>query len=196
MNGLNCLETTGRQPAKSRRRLEDVIVTCRPGRGNPGGIPVRPFRVCAVDHDLLRPGSPPTSPSIMIRRPRLLRISTLFLALAFATGCDDDTITRPPPSNGGPSTVEILATEDLEFEEPQIQISTGTTVRWRNDSQFTHTVTPVGHEEWTAAEGGVRGAVILEHTFTESGTYEYRCENHTQPIGSGSMYGTIHVIGS
>jgi len=93
--------------------------------------------------------------------------------------------------NGG-EVVEIRLTTGDRFAPDDVSISPGTTVRWINDSNMLHTVTPDDPEQpgvWTATSTSSQG-VVLEHTFTVEGeTYDYHCEPH---LGVG-MVGRIVV---
>lgn len=95
------------------------------------------------------------------------------------------------PLNGA-DVVEIRLTTGDRFAPDDVTISPGTTVRWINDSNMLHTVTPDDPEQpgvWTAASTSSQG-VVLEHTFTVDGeTYDYHCEPH---LGVG-MVGRIVV---
>lgn len=81
------------------------------------------------------------------------------------------------------------------FQPSSVTIAAGTTVRWINDGNNSHTVTPqntsqagVWQERSTSSQG-----VIFEHTFSVSNqTYRYRCVPHSTNFESG-MVGVITV---
>lgn len=76
-----------------------------------------------------------------------------------------------------------------------ITIDVGTTVRWINDADIAHTITPENPNQpgvWTRRETSTQG-VVFEHTFTEPDqTYRYRCEPHSTNFENG-MVGAITV---
>lgn len=82
----------------------------------------------------------------------------------------------PPPS---PSDVlEIrLEAQTLSFVPDEPTIAAGTTVRWVNDSNLFHTITPQGHSEWQRQTTSQQG-IVFEHTFQSAGTFPYFCEPH------------------
>ena len=82
----------------------------------------------------------------------------------------------------------ITLTGNRTFCPNSVTISAGTTIRWVNGSTTFHTVTPQGHTEfnrWTTDTSGQS----MEHTFSNTGTFNYFCEPH-QALG---MTGVIIV---
>ncbi len=88
-----------------------------------------------------------------------------------------------PPSD----VVEIRLTGSFTFDPSEVTITTGTTVRWINDTSVLHTVTPRDHTEWERVELDQQGETF-EHTFETAGTFDYFCEPH-----ESTMQGTITV---
>lgn len=84
--------------------------------------------------------------------------------------------------------VEVFARDDLTFSQADLTIAPGTTVRWVNQGQMLHTVTPDGHDEWQEATLASNGETFT-HTFETEGTFEYYCQPH---LAQG-MVGTITV---
>lgn len=93
-----------------------------------------------------------------------------------------DLVTPLPPG------VQLVTLQGTSFSPSTLTISTGTTVRWRNEQSVFHTITPDGHNEWTAASVSNAGDTF-EHTFNTAGTFPYYCEPHR----SQGMTGTITV---
>jgi len=120
-------------------------------------------------------------------RPRSRPLSALLLLPLFA-GCGGGDGTGP----GGGNVVEIHLTASSRFSPDNVTIAPGTTVRWINDADILHTVTPSNPQQpgvWARAERATRG-VVLEHRFTVAGqTYHYFCEPHL----TAGMTGTIRV---
>lgn len=99
-------------------------------------------------------------------------------------------------------------TDGFRFDPKRITVSTGTTVKWTNDSDVGHTVTAYddqiptdaayfasgGFESEKAARNDVSGGLLAsgdsyEHTLEISGSYEYVCIPHE----SSGMTGTVVV---
>ena len=99
-------------------------------------------------------------------RPSWISLSGIIaLAVVLAVGAD--------VRAGSPVSVEI---QDSKYLPPTITIPVGTTVRWINRDEDTHTVT---------SDTGLFGSAGLElgedytHTFTAAGVYPYTCDLHS-----------------
>ncbi len=116
---------------------------------------------------------------------RLHRLNSLFVIalLLVVPSCGSDSPTDPPES--GVVEIQLL---DQSFSRSQLTIEPGTTVRWVNQGNIDHTVTPDGHNEWQRATFSDEGDTF-EHTFETEGEFPYFCEPH-QSLG---MVGTIVV---
>jgi len=80
-----------------------------------------------------------------------------------------------------PASVDI---QDFNYLPPTLTVAAGTTVKWINRDEETHTVTS------TAGAFGSAGLDLKEefaHTFTAPGVYPYACDLHPQ------MHGTVVV---
>lgn len=121
-----------------------------------------------------------------IVRSRFGVLSTV-LALTTALGACGDDDDPTDPDNGDDVTV-INLTSSLTFSPDDVTISPGTTVRWVNQADIAHTVTPDGHSEWTRWTTTTSGE-SFEHTFDTEGTFEYFCEPHLDD----GMTGVIRV---
>ena len=82
------------------------------------------------------------------------------------------TLQAPP---GDVVTIDVTA--GLTFDSDDVTVTPGTTVRWVNQADIRHTVTPDGHEEWDEAELTTSGQVF-EHTFESEGEFPYFCVPH------------------
>ncbi len=87
-----------------------------------------------------------------------------------------------------PGIVEIRLTSSLRFEPSSVTISPGTTVRWVNETDMLHTITPDDHSEWDRQELSSDGQ-LFTHEFTAAGEFPYFCEPHE----SSGMTGSITV---
>jgi plastocyanin len=109
-------------------------------------------------------------------------IPVAFALLFLLASCGSDSPTGP---QSGTIEVEL---RDTSFSPGQVTITPGSTIRWVNQGNIVHTVTPDGHDEWERATFSSDGDTF-SHTFTEEGVYAYYCEPHR---GVG-MVGTIRV---
>ena len=127
------------------------------------------------------------------------------LLLTVIAGCSTDPSGPGGGDNGGPppnsvdAVVEIRAFDSpLRFDSPVhanrdealTEITIPVIVRWINAGGLAHSVTPVGHAEFSEGVGMHRGQVILVHTFTKTGRFEYICKFH----GDLGMRGTVVVF--
>jgi plastocyanin len=97
----------------------------------------------------------------------------------------------------------VEMTNALRYVPREIKIAVGQTVKWRNTSHFTHTVTcdpslagdprdvqlPEGAEPFNS--GVMRPGAAFRYTFTTPGRYKYFCIPHEY----ADMVGTVEVIG-
>lgn len=112
-----------------------------------------------------------------------------------STGTDDESSgsTADRTAADGPVRVVAGPDGDFVFEPESLRVSPGTTVVWEWDSDD-HNVAPEATPEgvtWTGYPEVVDRPNTYEHTFEESGTYEYVCEPHA----AAGMEGTIVVDG-
>lgn len=125
---------------------------------------------------------------------RTSRYALLALLAIVPLACGDD---EESPTDPDENVVEIHltgpdASNPLAFVDGDVNIEVGTTVRWINDSETDHTITPRDDSQpgvWTGTEMTDEGEVF-EWTFNEAGqTYEYFCIPHE----ADGMEGTITV---
>lgn len=106
----------------------------------------------------------------------LLFITAILMLFSF--GCTDDDDYQIPPGNGsgngnGRPDNEVGMTAST-FQPASLTVSTGTTVRWINDSSVAHTVTSNdGLFDVTLQPGE-----DFSYTFTDAGSYNYVCTIH------------------
>jgi plastocyanin len=123
--------------------------------------------------------------SAVRRLPTLLVPLALLAAVALA-GCGGDEggagVAAAAPVTG----VTEVAAEDNQFSPAAIQVPAGTTVTWEFKDRFVpHDVTADG---WSSGDPQRQGR--FTHTFTEPGTYPYRCTLHD------GMTGQVVVTGA
>ena len=138
-------------------------------------------------------------PSDFCHRRTILRLSSAALSTIGAAGC----LNRQSSTDQS-----ITMTDDFGFDPKTSTIDTGETVRWTNTSDVDHTVTAYedeipdgaayfasgGFESERTARNRVTESLVTpgeeyEHTFEESGAYEYYCVPHE----SSGMVGTVQV---
>lgn len=96
---------------------------------------------------------------------------------------DDNDIDVPTP----PAVVEIVG---QSYSPSNLQVESGTTVTWENDSDLVHTVTSGSdrqHDDMFNS-GDLGPGDTYSFTFEDAGTYDYFCIPHP------GMEGTITVV--
>jgi plastocyanin len=83
---------------------------------------------------------------------------------------------------------EIVA-DDSFFKVKEMHIAQGATLKWTNVGKLPHTIKAV---DGSFASGNLDHNAAFSLTFTKPGTYEYYCEYHGSPDGSG-MFGILTV---
>lgn len=127
-------------------------------------------------------------------------ILTVALALpALLAGC-----TTTDNGNGDGDADESgipVEMKNSRFVPQTLEVEVGDKVTWTNLDSVGHTVTPFDSDVWgTEGSGSAREDLMgrgdtYSFTFTEAGTYEYRCIPHSGPDGDGyvGMIGTVIV---
>ncbi len=88
----------------------------------------------------------------------------------------------PAMSPAAPATTEALvAIADIAYQPATLEVTAGTTVRWRNDDPVAHTV--------TARDGSFSSPVLssgdeFSQVFETPGTFPYFCAIHPGQVGS------------
>jgi plastocyanin len=112
----------------------------------------------------------------------LLLIPALALAIVHLAGCAAQTSAAAAPVE----TAQVSMPPSYRFDPPAIQVPAGTTVSWRNDDNFTHSVSISGGAfPFLNLPPGQSDALI----FDQPGAYDYVCTYHAQ-----DMRGTIIVV--
>lgn len=117
-------------------------------------------------------------------------ITGLIILVALISGCTSKSpnetqqpvITAPPPVQTTVSLPMSATVENVDFSfyPPEIVIARGGTVTWKQKDFDKHTVTGSGFDSGELSQGQT-----FSHTFTEVGTYEYRCNLH--PVMKGKV---------
>ncbi len=99
------------------------------------------------------------------------------VALVAVAACGGGGSDPAAPGGGeGGDAVEVVLT-DFAFTPATVTVAAGTTVRWRNATSMTHTVTPEEGTPWAEWTTSVKEETF-EVTFATPGTYDYYCRPH------------------
>jgi plastocyanin len=75
--------------------------------------------------------------------------------------------------------VTEVSMKNLQFRPKHIKVPVGTTVTWKfDDGSVPHNVIGDGFKSPTTDKGS------FEHTFATAGTFEYKCDLHTNMTGT------------
>jgi plastocyanin len=81
------------------------------------------------------------------------------------------------PTPAQPTTSATVGAYDNRFSPQSINVQPGTTVRWVNYGQHSHTITS-NDNRWDS--GDIKPGATYSATFKHPGTYYYYCRHHTQ----------------
>lgn len=121
------------------------------------------------------------------------RVSALPLAalaiigIAAVSGCGKTgtaNLNSVTPSLVQPATTVGVSISGFAFHPKTLTIEVGTTVKWTNHQNVTHTVTANGG---SFNSGHLPPGDTFSHTFTKAGKFPYHCMIHT------FMHGTVVV---
>jgi len=104
----------------------------------------------------------------------LASLSLLCFIAFFACSKGSSTNNTPAPSPNGVSIV------NMSFSPGTITVSVGTTVKWNNNDNMTHTVTA---DDNSFDSGNIGAGSNFSRTFSVAGTYPYHCTIHPSMIG-------------
>ena len=115
-----------------------------------------------------------------MRTTPYLQLTALLVTVLLLAGCGAVAagMTDEP---GPPVTTSTVQVVDNDFEPPDAEITAGDTLTWQWEGDSDHNVVGDGFESPVQRDG------TFEHTFSEPGTYAYRCTLH------GWMRGTVTV---
>ena len=97
-----------------------------------------------------------------------LAAAASLVALAGCGGSDDGTPV---------ATTEVAMAKSYRFDPSRITVDAGSTVTWRNDDNFTHTVQVDGQDDRKVERGE-----SVSITFPKPGTYRYVCTLHRKDM--------------
>jgi len=107
------------------------------------------------------------------------KLFIVFLILAvLISGCTGQkTETKPDTMTEKPNSVLI---KGFVFDPATITVAKGTTVKWMNMDSAPHTVVATGN---AFSSETLKNGQSYEHTFDETGTFEYKCGIHQNMSG-------------
>lgn len=107
------------------------------------------------------------------------KLFIVFLILAvLISGCTGQkTVTKTDNMTEKPNSVVI---KGFAFDPATITVAKGTTVTWMNMDSASHTVVAAGN---AFSSGNLNNGQSYEHTFDETGTFEYKCVIHPSMSG-------------
>jgi plastocyanin len=73
---------------------------------------------------------------------------------------------------------------DTAFSPTVLFLNKGDAVIWTNKGKLTHTVTETSNAGYGFSSGQLATGMAYSHTFTVSGTYDYKCSNHPALTGT------------
>jgi plastocyanin len=121
-----------------------------------------------------------------VRRLWALLVPAVLAAAVVLAGCGGDGGGNAGADAAPVTGVTEVAAKDNQFTPPAIRVPAGTEVTWEFKDRFVpHDVTGQG---WSSGEP--RRSGTFTHTFTQPGTYPYRCTVHD------GMDGKVVVAGS
>jgi plastocyanin len=82
------------------------------------------------------------------------------------------------------ATTEVTMAKSYRFDPEVIEVAAGSTVRWTNDDNFTHTVQVDGQEDHKVEQGA-----SVSITFDRAGTYHYVCTLHRSDMDGEVVVG-------
>ncbi len=91
--------------------------------------------------------------------------------LGVAAGCGGSGDSAPV------ATTEVAMVKSYRFEPRKIEVDAGSSVTWKNDDNFTHTVQVDGQEDHKVERGD-----SVSISFDKPGTYTYVCTLHSRDM--------------
>lgn len=85
-------------------------------------------------------------------------------------------------SQGGSPGATVDATDNLAFTPQNVTVNVGQVLQWKNTGQIMHTVT-FGGAQSCLTDDSLNGSSTWDVTFTQTGTFDFRCTIHPQMTG-------------
>jgi plastocyanin len=109
------------------------------------------------------------------------------IAIAAVAACEKTgtgNVNSVTPAVAQPATTASVTIDGYAFHPPTLRIEVGTTVKWTNHQNITHTVTA---NNGSFNSGDIAPGHSFSHMFTSAGKFPYHCMIH--PF----MHGTVIV---
>lgn len=111
-----------------------------------------------------------------------IRTSLMILALSLFIGCDDNPAGPSPTPSATISIVSGASTLTTTAYSPNpVTTTVGSTVRWVNNDNLTHTSTADGG---AFNSGNIAPGAQFNFTFQSAGTFTYRCSIHPNMVAT------------
>lgn len=118
-------------------------------------------------------------------------IINLFIIVSLSGCYKSDYGTNPSggSNSGTPGSNEVWL-QNISFNPASITVNAGTTIKWTNKDNVTHTVTSgtPGAPDGIFDSGNLGNGGTFSFTFNTKGTFQYYCKPH-----QSSMRGTVIV---
>ena len=121
---------------------------------------------------------------------RMARTALALAASAAIAGACGSSGTTPAATTATAAPAAAAVNLDIQgFKLPDMSVAKGTKVTWTNKDTAAHTVTSGTRptKDGKFDSGQLAGSATFSFTFTEAGTFNYWCQNHS------SMNATITV---
>jgi plastocyanin len=104
----------------------------------------------------------------------MIAICTVLLVLSITYfGCFAAATAGPATTTAPAAEVVSVAMRDVQFSPATIEVKAGSVVEWKNDDMVPHTATCSSFDS-----GSLTSGQSWRHTFTEPGTFHYKCTFH------------------
>ena len=126
-----------------------------------------------------------------------MSVRTIVVALAIISvltvGTSTIMFTSSEAQQGSTISVSIVpgasTLTDTAFQPNPVNVKVGDTVRWTNNDNTIHTVIEGNPATGGEVEGGFASEILgpgvtFEHTFNQTGTFEYYCNLHPNMVGT------------
>lgn len=124
----------------------------------------------------------------------LIGVALLFLVVGVVAGISLYPVINPGALEKRPTpTTNTVLLQNVQFVSKDITIKKGEAVTWLNKDGFGHDVTFEDGQK-SGEPGQVQQGQTWSRTFTEAGTFRYRCVVHSGGYGADQgMTGTVTV---
>lgn len=101
--------------------------------------------------------------------------------MVISSSCGKSKSSTNTGGNGG-GTSNTISIANMAFGPLSLSVKAGTTVTWKNNDGFAHTVT--SNDGTSFNSGTLAGGASFSYTTTTAGTYNYHCNIHSGMTGT------------